>query len=94
MGDAENDLFQEAEAHLAKCPSTVVPINDIDHVIFGDMRADCRRRDVDAMDVVKDDEMGREIAFVSIMVLFVEIGIIDIEEGGARTGEIVLETAV
>ena len=83
-GDAKGDLFQKAEADLAKGTAAIVPIDDIDHIGFGR----------DLPDGVQDDEVGWEAAFEFIMVLFMEIGIVDIEisePGMEAIGKIVKE---
>jgi len=76
MGDTESYFFQEAEADLAEGAAAVIPINDVYHI----------RVAVDAVDVVEHDEMGGEAAFEFIVVLFVQVGVVDIQEGRAGSG--------
>ena len=67
-GHAEGDLFEKAEADLAERAASIVPVDDV-HFI-GLVR--------DATDLVEDDEVGREATFEFVVVLFVQIGIVDI----------------
>ncbi len=76
MGDTEGYFFQEAQADLTQGAAAVIPIDDIDHIRFT----------VDAMYVIEDDEMGGKAAFEFVVVLFVEVGVVDVQEGRAGSG--------
>ena len=74
---AEDYFFQEAEADLPQGTSAIVPINDVDHIGLSIA--------LYAMDVGEDDEVGGEAVLESsfCMVLFMQVGIVDIEIGDA-----------
>ena len=67
-GDAKGDLLEKAEADLAESAASIVPVDDV-HFI-GLVR--------DATDLVEDDEVGGKATFEFVVVLFVQIGIVDI----------------
>jgi len=83
-GDAEGDLFQEAQGDLAEGATAVVPVDDIYHV--GLVR--------DLVDSVEDDKVSREMPFEFIMVFFMQVGIVHIkisETGVEALGKVVIE---
>src|SRR5882757_6116801 len=74
MGDAEDDLFQKAEADLPQDTAAVVPIANV-YAIF---------RARQPANLFQDDKMGRKAASELIVIFFVQVGIVDIEIGGSR----------
>lgn len=74
---AEDYFFQEAEADLSQGASAVIPIDDVDHVGLGIA--------LYPMDVGEDDEVGGETVLkpTFCMILFMQVGIVDIEIGDA-----------
>src|SRR5579872_5985673 len=69
MGDAEGDLFEEAKTDLAQGATAVIPIDDIDKIGFSG----------NAADIGEHDEMRGEAPFEFVVVLFVQIGVVDVE---------------
>jgi hypothetical protein len=76
MGDAEGYFFQEADTDLAQGAAAVIPISDVYEVGVA----------VDTVDIVEDDEMGRKAAFEFDVVLFMQVGVVDVKEGRAAPG--------
>jgi hypothetical protein len=75
------------QADLAEGTAAVIPIDNVHHV----------RVAPDAMDVIEYDEMGGKAPFEFVVVLFVQVGVVDIQEGRAGSGDgrfqIIIEVA-
>lgn len=74
VGDAEDYFLQEASGYLPEGTAAIIPIHDIIQIFFT----------LFLPDLLQDDEVGGEAAPIFIVVLFVQVGIIDIEVGDAR----------
>lgn len=86
MRDAEDYFFQEAEAYLPQGPSSIIPVDDIIETLVPILAPDIRQ----------DDKMGREAAFELIVVLFMQVGIIEVKKSEAclyGCCEVVVEVA-
>lgn len=66
--DTEGNFLKEFHADLAQGAATIVPVDDIHHILL--VR--------DPADGVEDDKVSRKVAFKFIMVLFMEVGVVHI----------------
>jgi hypothetical protein len=85
MSYAKDYFFQEAEADLPQGTSAIIPINDVDHVVIDPAHVLAIGFIGNAMDGGEDDEVGGEavLELSFCMILFMQIGIVDIEIGNA-----------